>query len=109
MDTYPVDHDRDHSTTSTQDIEKDESAINEVQNGGSKPFDDRAANRPLDGGAVEKQMTGKSANPSVNNISAIPNGGTVAWLQVLGAFFLFFNSWVRTIRLPYRDTRQVTI
>jgi hypothetical protein len=24
---------------------------------------------------------------------APPNGGLVAWLQVLGAFFLFFNSW----------------
>lgn len=23
----------------------------------------------------------------------IPNGGVVAWLQVLGSFFLFFNSW----------------
>lgn len=22
-----------------------------------------------------------------------PNGGAVAWLQVAGAFFLFFNSW----------------
>lgn len=22
-----------------------------------------------------------------------PNGGVVAWLQVLGAAFLFFNSW----------------
>jgi hypothetical protein len=22
-----------------------------------------------------------------------PNGGLVAWLQVVGAFFLFFNSW----------------
>lgn len=22
-----------------------------------------------------------------------PNGGMKAWLQVLGAFFLFFNSW----------------
>jgi hypothetical protein len=22
-----------------------------------------------------------------------PNGGLVAWLQVAGAFFLFFNSW----------------
>lgn len=22
-----------------------------------------------------------------------PNGGVVAWLQVAGAFFLFFNSW----------------
>jgi hypothetical protein len=25
--------------------------------------------------------------------SPIPNGGLTAWLQVLGAFFLFFNSW----------------
>jgi hypothetical protein len=30
---------------------------------------------------------------SVNNVSSIPNGGTKAWLQVLGAHFLFFNSW----------------
>lgn len=24
---------------------------------------------------------------------AIPDGGTVAWLQVLAGFFMFFNSW----------------
>ena len=23
----------------------------------------------------------------------IPNGGLIAWLQVLGAFFLWFNTW----------------
>lgn len=23
----------------------------------------------------------------------IPDGGLVAWLQVLGGFFMFFNSW----------------
>jgi hypothetical protein len=34
-----------------------------------------------------------SVQPSVNNVSTIPNGGLWAWLQVLGAFFLFFNSW----------------
>jgi hypothetical protein len=46
---------------------------------------------------LEKQTTRRSVRSgkavSVNNISAIPNGGTTAWLQVLGAFFLFFNSW----------------
>ena len=26
-----------------------------------------------------------------------PNGGTTAWLQVLGGFFLFFNTWVCTM------------
>lgn len=40
----------------------------------------------VDGGPVEKRA-------SVNNVGAIPNGGLRAWLQVVGAFFLFFNSW----------------
>lgn len=33
--------------------------------------------------------------PSVppNPHADIPNGGVVAWLQVVGSFFLFFNSW----------------
>jgi hypothetical protein len=26
-------------------------------------------------------------------VDDIPNGGLVAWLQVLGAFFLWFNTW----------------
>jgi len=34
-----------------------------------------------------------SSKPSVNNIRSVPNGGTVAWLQVVASFFLFFNSW----------------
>lgn len=35
----------------------------------------------------------RSAHPSVRDASKIPNGGLLAWLQVLGAFFLLFNSW----------------
>lgn len=34
-----------------------------------------------------------SSKPSVNNIRSVPNGGLTAWLQVLGSFFLFFNTW----------------
>ncbi|EJD49425.1 MFS general substrate transporter [Auricularia subglabra TFB-10046 SS5] len=30
---------------------------------------------------------------SITNVSSIPNGGLQAWLQVLGSFFLFFNTW----------------
>ncbi|KZT02251.1 MFS general substrate transporter [Laetiporus sulphureus 93-53] len=30
-----------------------------------------------------------SAPPEIN----FPDGGTIAWLQVVGSFFLFFNSW----------------
>lgn len=42
-----------------------------------------------DGGA----LTNVSSKPSVNNIKSVPNGGTKAWLQVLGVFFVFFNTW----------------
>lgn len=34
-----------------------------------------------------------SEKPSVNNIKSVPNGGLRAWLQVLGSFFLFWNTW----------------
>ncbi|KAF1953483.1 MFS general substrate transporter [Byssothecium circinans] len=35
----------------------------------------------------------QTKQPSVNDAASIPDGGVKAWLQVLGAFFLFFNSW----------------
>jgi len=86
---------RDHSTTASTDVEKDAyvHASDEENQGSNQPFQERTDAEQLDGGAVEKTVTVKSANPSVNNINAIPNGGLRAWLQVLGAFFLFFNSW----------------
>ncbi|KAF2097887.1 MFS general substrate transporter [Rhizodiscina lignyota] len=31
--------------------------------------------------------------PSVRDLTTIPDGGTMAWLQVVGSFFLFWNSW----------------
>ncbi|EMC93054.1 hypothetical protein BAUCODRAFT_272483 [Baudoinia panamericana UAMH 10762] len=42
------------------------------------------------GSALERVA---SAKPSVNNIKSVPNGGLVAWLQVLGSFFIYWNSW----------------
>lgn len=30
---------------------------------------------------------------SINDVKAIPNGGLLAWLQVLGAWMLFFDTW----------------
>lgn len=41
---------------------------------------------PVHGKSQEKT----AAAPSAANL---PNGGLTAWLQVVGAFFLFFNSW----------------
>lgn len=47
------------------------------------------AEEGFDGGELEKKAT----KFSVNNVSSIPNGGLRAWLQVLGVFFIFFNTW----------------
>jgi len=30
---------------------------------------------------------------SINDVKAIPNGGLLAWLQVLGAWMLFLDTW----------------
>lgn len=38
-------------------------------------------------------LTNISSKPSVNNIKSVPNGGSKAWMQVLGTFFVFFNTW----------------
>ena len=43
--------------------------------------------------SVGEKLEPSKSRPSINNAAAIPNGGLTAWLQVLGAFFLFFNSW----------------
>jgi hypothetical protein len=35
----------------------------------------------------------QSRHVDIHDTSQVPNGGTLAWLQVFGAFFLTFNSW----------------
>lgn len=35
----------------------------------------------------------QSRRSDVHDVSKVPNGGLLAWLQVFGAFFLTFNSW----------------
>lgn len=42
---------------------------------------------------VGEKLEPSKSRPSINNAAAIPDGGLTAWLQVLGAFFLFFNTW----------------
>jgi hypothetical protein len=47
------------------------------------------------------ELTSESVQPcSISDLGQadqtvddIPNGGLIAWLQVLGAFFLWFNTW----------------
>jgi hypothetical protein len=49
----------------------------------------RTAVDPPDGAPLESAISYQSvpAQPS------IPDSGTMAWLQVLAGFFMFFNSW----------------
>ena len=43
---------------------------------------------------LEKVQHEISPNPPKQPVgNDIPNGGLHAWMQVLGAFFLVFNSW----------------
>lgn len=47
-------------------------------------------------GVVEKATSSSDRSSSIESQSAVgdaPNGGALAWLQVLGAFFLWFNTW----------------
>jgi hypothetical protein len=44
---------------------------------------------PSDGAPLESATSKRS----ISTQSSIPDGGTVAWLQVLAGFFMFFNSW----------------
>lgn len=47
---------------------------------------------PVPAAAAELEPVTTKAH-SVNHVDSIPNGGLIAWLQVLGSFFIFFNSW----------------
>jgi hypothetical protein len=51
----------------------------------------------IDDGSALKKVKSKH---SVRDAGSIPNGGLWAWLQVLGGFFLLFNSWGIIVRLP---------
>lgn len=108
----------DSTVSSATDAEKDVIAANALNEGTTQPYEDPIAEEDQqqqhsDGGEVEKQTTRRSVRSgkavSVNNVAAIPNGGTKAWLQVLGAWVLFFNSWGISMCLSLSFTgKQVT-
>ncbi|KAK4964086.1 hypothetical protein LTR66_012481 [Elasticomyces elasticus] len=88
---------KDHSSSSTVGSEK---AIEHGQHASDAFEDDvdtesitpAVAGQPMGESVLEKQISIMSA-PSVNNVRSVPNGGLLAWVQVAGSFFLFFNSW----------------
>jgi hypothetical protein len=48
---------------------------------------------PRDDGETGVPATRVTTKHSVSHVASIPNGGALAWMQVVGAFFLFFNTW----------------
>lgn len=40
-----------------------------------------------------EQASNTTQKAHANDTDSIPDGGRIAWLQVLGTFFIFFNTW----------------
>ena len=47
----------------------------------------------FDASQVEKDYPKESAEALQPSLDKIPDGGIFAWLQVAGAFCIFFNTW----------------
>ncbi|KAF2761059.1 putative monocarboxylate permease [Pseudovirgaria hyperparasitica] len=81
----------------------DESAATQLSNYSDKDKDDERSDsttyipgtEPIATPGDKSDVIGEPANKvvSANDVSLVPDGGLRAWLQVLGGFFLFFNSW----------------
>ena len=50
--------------------------------------------------ANNNNIEAEKPKESAHSVSSVPNGGLQAWLQVLAAHFLFFNSWYDASRRP---------
>jgi hypothetical protein len=75
--------------------EKEEEVTEEIDTGNERDGIAATKTKTKEQG-LEKVQSKKA---SIRDASSIPDGGLWAWLQVLGAFFLFFNSWYVLIRL----------
>jgi hypothetical protein len=73
--------------------------IEEAEHVSQSSIEDQEDAEEANGGAddVEKATAApvekKDTRISVNNISSVPNGGLRAWMQVVGSFFIFYNTW----------------
>ncbi|KUL85437.1 hypothetical protein ZTR_06789 [Talaromyces verruculosus] len=83
----------------TQNIGANSSTTSTMSHNDTTIFDGKPAGSTASDGvlqtASEENNKSEPERPkeSVHSVSSVPNGGTQAWLQVLAAHFLFFNSW----------------
>lgn len=86
----------DGHTSTASDQEPCSSSLDSVQNDHDQAFrlGQEKAQYQTDNGRKEACAEAvQIKHTNVNDASSIPDGGLWAWLQVLGGFFLLFNSW----------------
>ncbi|EEA22680.1 monocarboxylate permease, putative [Talaromyces marneffei ATCC 18224] len=88
-----------HTKHTSQNIGTNSSTTSTMSHNDNAVFDEKLVESTSDGvlqtpdeGNNNKSDSEKPME-SVHSVSLVPNGGTQAWLQVLAAHFLFFNSW----------------
>ena len=81
------------SRSSIHDEEKLSTADSPVAHIENQPAPEDVESKAASAGASPSAPTGPPGHGHVNDLSSVPNGGLRAWLQVVGAFMLFFNTW----------------
>ena len=86
--------------SSTQDLEKPQELDDpdhRSKSSRASPGDGECVQPSAEQWNVEEPASKKEENsgpkPEANARNAIPNGGSKAWLQVLGGFMLYFNTF----------------
>lgn len=116
-DTAPFEEKQSHGSSISSESIRSQDRVQDAENGIKKETE--AQDVPDEVAAVDAAGTGGQnltlkKSRSVTNAASIPNGGMWAWLQVLGGFFLLFNSWyVLTHSFPHlsasTDSKMLTI
>jgi hypothetical protein len=95
-----------HTEQATQNVGTNSSTTSTMSHNDTTAFDEKPAESTASDGVLQttdgennNKTEPKKPKDSVHSVSAVPNGGTQAWLQVLAAHFLFFNSWLATSSL----------
>lgn len=92
MQTSPLSSQKSNGSLAIRDA-----PVEQVQEKAHVTQDDRIAEEEKTSEDGEGLKKVKSKH-SVRDVGSIPNGGMWAWLQVLGGFFLLFNSWGIIVR-----------
>lgn len=82
-------------------------------NGQHVKLDNVSPSPPLSPGPTEdiQDIHGEKQGRDPAEPGPPPNGGTLAWLQVLGAFFLNFNTWYVPLSIQFtpRDSNSLDV